>query len=307
MIVIILLTIVFALLILNLIQVSKFKRFFGTYKRIDEVLEKERMERTRTLNKQITKQREEMYARMEDERQRLRLEIEERRIKLDAEYSKQVTQAQNDYVVLHENLKKEKERLTEEYKIKFDRIEEDKVIIQETLDELRCRQEKTIDIMKEQEKDESELDFHRIEFTTQERSDIELLLEVEKRLHNKDVLRKLIYKTYVEASMNEMFSRLGIMTEPGIYKIENIKDKRVYIGQSTNVRNRLREHIKSALGISTIANQAVHQAMAEEGLENFTFYLIDDCDRDILNEREKYWIDFYKSNEWGYNRTRGGS
>ena len=307
MIVIILLTIVFALLILNLIQVSKFKRFFGTYKRIDEVLEKERMERTRTLNKQITKQREEMYARMEDERQRLRLEIEERRIKLDAEYSKQITQAQNDYVVLHENLKKEKERLIEEYKIKFDRIEEDKAIIQETLDELRCRQEKTIEIMKEQEKDESELDFHRIEFTTQERSDIELLLEVEKRLHNKDVLRKLIYKTYVEASMNEMFSRLGITTEPGIYKIENIKDKRVYIGQSTNVRNRLREHIKSALGISTIANQAVHQAMAEEGLENFTFYLIDDCDRDILNERERYWIDFYKSNEWGYNRTKGGS
>lgn len=307
MIVIILLTIVFALLILNLIQVSKFKKCFGAYKRIDEVLEKERMERTRTLNKQITKQREEMYARMEDERQRLRLEIEERRIKLDAEYGKQVTQAQNDYVVLHENLKKNKERLIEEYKIKFDRIEEDKVIIQETLDELRCRQEKTIDIMKEQEKDESELDFHRIEFTTQERSDIELLLEVEKRLHNKDVLRKLIYKTYVEASMNEMFSRLGIMTEPGIYKIENIKDKRVYIGQSTNVRNRLREHIKSALGISTIANQAVHQAMAEEGLENFTFYLIDDCDRDILNERERYWIDFYRSNEWGYNRTRGGS
>ena len=305
--VIILLVIVFALLILNLIQVSKFKRFFGTYKRIDEVLEKERMERTHTLNKQITKQREEMYASMEDERQRLRLEIEERRVKLDAEYSKQIVQAQNDYVVLHENLKKEKERLIEEYKIKFHRIEEDKAIIQETLDELRCRQEKTIDIMKEQEKDASELDFHRIEFTTQEHSDIELLLEVEKRLHNKDVLRKLIYKTYVEESMNEMFSRLGITTEPGIYKIENVKDKRVYIGQSTNVRNRLREHIKSALGISTIANQAVHQAMAEEGLENFTFYLIDDCDRDILNEREKYWIDFYKSNEWGYNRTRGGS
>ena len=305
--VIILLVIVFALLILNLIQVSKFKRFFGTYKRIDEVLEKERMERTRTLNKQIAKQREEMYAGMEDERQRLRLEIEERRIKLDTEYSKQIAQAQNDYVVLHENLKKEKERLIEEYKIKFHRIEEDKAIIQETLDELRCRQEKTIDIMKEQEKDASELDFHRIEFTTQEHSDIELLLEVEKRLHNKDVLRKLIYKTYVEESMNEMFSRLGITTEPGIYKIENVKDKRVYIGQSTNVRNRLRDHIKSALGISTIANQAVHQAMSEEGLENFTFYLIDDCDRDILNEREKYWIDFYKSNEWGYNRTRGGS
>lgn len=307
MVVIILLIIVFALLILNLVQVSKFKKFFGVYRRIDEVLERERIERTRTLNKQIAKQREEMYSRMEDERERLRLEVEERRLKLDAEYNAQRIQAQDDYIVLQDSLKKEKERLTKEYKIKFDRIEEDKTIIQDALNELRCRQEKTIDIMKEQEKDASELDFHRIAFTAQEHTDIELLLEVEKRLHNKDVLRKLIYKTYVEESMNEMFSRLGITTEPGIYKIENVKDKRVYIGQSTNVRNRLREHIKSALGISTIANQAVHQAMAEEGLENFTFYLIDDCNRDILNEREKYWIDFYKSNEWGYNRTRGGS
>lgn len=307
MVVIILLIIVFALLILNLIQVSKFKKSFGTYRRIDEVLEREHIERTRTLNKQIAKQREEMYSRMEDERERLRLEVEERRLKLDAEYNAQRIQAQDDYIVLQDNLKKEKERLTKEYKIEFDRIEEDKTIVQDALNELRCRQEKTIDIMKEQEKDASELDFHRITFTAQEHADIELLLEVEKRLHNKDVLRKLIYKTYVEESMNEMFSRLGITTEPGIYKIENVKDKRVYIGQSTNVRNRLREHIKSALGISTIANQAVHQAMAEEGLENFTFYLIDDCNRDILNEREKYWIDFYKSNEWGYNRTRGGS
>lgn len=307
MLTIILLTIVFVLLVLNFIQVGKFKKFFGTYRRIEEVLERERTERTRALNKQITKQREEMYEQMEDERQRLREEAEIRRGELNSEYNRQRDQAESDYFKLKDSLRQEKERLTAEYKIKFDRIEEDKVVIQKALDELKCRQEKTIDVMKEQEKEENALDFHRIVFTKQEHSDIELLLEVEKRLHNKDVLRKLIYKTYVEKSMNEMFSRLGITTDPGIYKIENIKDKRVYIGQSTNVRNRLREHIKSSLGVSTIANQAVHEAMAAEGLENFTFYLIDDCNRDNLNEREKYWIDFYKSNEWGYNRTRGGS
>ena len=140
MVVIILLIIVFALLILNLIQVSKFKKFFGTYRRIDEVLERERIERTRTLNEQIAKQREEMNSRKEDERERLRLEVEERPLKLDAEYNAQRIQDQDDYIVLQDNLKKEKERLTKEYEIKFDRIEKDKAIIQDALNELRCRQ-----------------------------------------------------------------------------------------------------------------------------------------------------------------------
>lgn len=47
--------------------------------------------------------------------------------------------------------------------------------------------------------------------------------------------------------------------------------------------------------------------MAEEGIWNFTFELLEECSRDKLNEREKYYIDFYKSNLYGYNLTKGGS
>ncbi len=304
----ILLILIFILLTTNFIQARKFKKHFGRQKNIYEAIEEERNARLKDLNRQMESRRLELHQQIEKERELLRAETESLRKKLDAEYNSKREKEQADFADLQMRLREKEQKIRESFELKFQQIERDKELIQEALDELKTRQENTVKIMKEQEKEENELDFHRITLSEDEISDIELLKQVEKKLHNKDVLRKLIYKTYIERPMNEMFARLGIAAAPGIYKIEHIKSKKVYIGQSANVRNRLRDHLKSAIGISTIANQAVHEAMAAEGIENFTFYLLDpDCEREKLNEREKYWIDFYKSNEWGYNRTRGGS
>ena len=287
---------IFILLVTNFIQIRKFKKYFGRYKNIYEAIEEERNTRLEDLNCQMMK----FHQQIEEERRLLTESLRK-------EYKSKRAQEQADFADFQKRLREEKQKMMESFELESKQIERDKKLIQEALDELKARKENTIKIMKEQEKEENELDFHRIIFSKDELADIELLKQVEKRLHNKDVLRKLIYKTYIEKPMNEMFARLNITASPGIYKIEHIKSKKVYIGQSTNVKNRLRDHIKSAVGISTIANQAVHEAMAAEGIENFAFYLIDECGREKLNEREKYWIDFYKSNEWGYNRTRGGS
>ncbi len=289
---VILLTLIFILLVANFIQIGRFKKYFGRQKSIYEAIEEERSARLKDLNRQM--------AELEEEHRLLTESLRK-------EYESKRAQEQANFADFQMKLREEKQKLRESFELESERIERDKKLIQEALDELKARKENTIKIMKEQEKEKNELDFHRIIFSEDELADIELLKQVEKRLHNKDFLRKLIYKTYIERPMNEMFARLNITASPGIYKIEHIKSKKVYIGQSTNVKNRLRDHIKSAVGISTIANQAVHEAMAAEGIENFAFYLIDECDREKLNEREKYWIDFYKSNEWGYNRTRGGS
>lgn len=45
--------------------------------------------------------------------------------------------------------------------------------------------------------------------------------------------------------------------------------------------------------------------MADEGIDNFTFEVIEEVSKDRLNEREKYWINYYKSQDWGYNNTSG--
>lgn len=293
---VVLLTLIFILLVTNFIQIRKFKKYFGRQKNIYEAIEEERSARLKDLNRQMLA----FHQQIEEERRLLTESLRK-------EYESKRAAEQADFADFQMKLREEKQKLREDFELESKQIEQEKKLIQKALDELKARKENAIKIMKEQEKEENELDFHRIIFSEDELADIELLKQVEKRLHNKDVLRKLIYKTYIEKPMNEMFARLNITTSPGIYKIEHIKSKKVYIGQSTNVKNRLRDHIKSAVGISTIANQAVHEAMAAEGIENFTFHLIDECDREKLNEREKYWIDFYKSNEWGYNRTRGGS
>ncbi len=293
---VILLTLIFILLVTNFIQIRRFKKYFGRQKSIYEAIEEERSARLKDLNRQMA----ELHQQIEEERRLLTESLRK-------EYESKRTAEQADFADFQMKLREEKQKLRENFELESKQIEQEKKLIQEALDELKAKKENAIKIMKEQEKEKNELDFHRIIFSEDELADIELLKQVEKRLHNKDVLRKLIYKTYIERPMNEMFARLNITASPGIYKIEHIKSKKVYIGQSTNVKNRLRDHLKSAVGISTIANQAVHEAMAAEGIENFAFYLIDECGREKLNEREKYWIDFYKSNEWGYNRTRGGS
>ena len=92
----------------------------------------------------------------------------------------------------------------------------------------------------------------------------------------------------------------------GIYKITNDRTKQAYIGRSTSVRKRLTDHIKSSVGISTIADQRVHQAMRDEGIWNFTFELIEECSKEQLNEREKYYINFFSTEKLGYNQKAGG-
>jgi len=41
--------------------------------------------------------------------------------------------------------------------------------------------------------------------------------------------------------------------------------------------------------------------MFELGPENFTFEVIEECERTRLDEREDYWQDYFKAKEFGYS------
>ena len=87
----------------------------------------------------------------------------------------------------------------------------------------------------------------------------------------------------------------------GIYKITNLKNNLVYIGQTVNFGIRRRDHW------SDKTNDDLHNDIQKLGREYFKFEIIEKCDVDQLDEREKYWIEYYDSYNMGYNNTEGGN
>lgn len=94
----------------------------------------------------------------------------------------------------------------------------------------------------------------------------------------------------------------------GIYKITNTTNGKCYIGKSENLENRIKYHTKT-LRAGYNKNQHMQNAYNIAGIGNFTIEVIEALSEDDdINEREIYWIAYYKSNEreYGYNKTLGG-
>lgn len=92
----------------------------------------------------------------------------------------------------------------------------------------------------------------------------------------------------------------------GIYKITNTLNNKCYIGQSIDIKIRWIQHIYE--GKRNNPQGKLYSAIFKEGIENFSFEVIEECplDEKILNEKERYWIEYYNSFNKGYNSTKGG-
>ena len=157
------------------------------------------------------------------------------------------------------------------------------------------------------EKEQQEKLFYTIQLQPEYYDDIEFLLTtVAAKVQHPDIISKLVWAEYVKPNLDNTFKRLDIKPEPGIYKLTSLQNGKCYIGKSTNVKNRIADHFKSVVGIKSIADQAVHHAILKEGFWNWTIEVITYCDKEKLSELEKYYIDFFKAQEFGYNKNSGG-
>ena len=89
----------------------------------------------------------------------------------------------------------------------------------------------------------------------------------------------------------------------GIYKVTNIINNKIYIGQSVNIYDRWIKHQSPSHNND---GTAFHNALIKYGVNNFIWEIIEVCKQEELNQKEKYWIEYYNSYEKGYNETRGG-
>ena len=160
-------------------------------------------------------------------------------------------------------------------------------------------------LMKEQEIKDNK-DNYRLIPSEADLADSRRLEIVKRELNKPRILCMLIWQTYWQPLAKKQFPLiLKDKTKCGIYKITNQITDECYIGQAVDVYKRWNEHCKCGLGIDTPPGNKLYKAMQEYGLNNFTFELIEECDKTELNEKERYFIELYQADTFGLNGTGG--
>lgn len=88
----------------------------------------------------------------------------------------------------------------------------------------------------------------------------------------------------------------------GIYTIENLSNKKLYVGYTHNFKERFANH-KSQLNRNIHGNIHLQSAWNKYGEKNFKFEILIDCDEEFLESQEHYWcniLNVHDSN-YGYN------
>lgn len=249
--------------------------------------------KTEDLNLYFEHQKNTRQSEMDTDFERLWREKEEN---LEAKYNKMA----REELEKEEKFKQQTQEIIEAAKKSQDNILADTLYQQQ-------RYEALLEPLRQYEKKLQERLYYTIQVPDEYKDDINFLITtVSQKVQHPDIINKLVWAEYVKPYIDETFKRACIEDKPGIYKITNINNGKCYIGKSTNIKKRLTDHFKASIGISSISWQAVHDAILKEGFWNWTIEPIIYCEKDKLSELEKYYISFFKSNIYGFNKTSGG-
>lgn len=172
------------------------------------------------------------------------------------------------------------------------------------LDELRSAANAAVEVAKRHAEEENFNSFHSLQMGQKALADIKRLEDIVPSVSAEagEAIAKVIWKVYYEKPTGDMVGRvIGNRRATGIYRITNTADTRCYIGQAVDIGDRWKQHIKRALNAEPRTQNKLYPAMYENGIQNFTFEIIEECDQNKLNEREDYWQDFYHAKEYGYS------
>lgn len=89
----------------------------------------------------------------------------------------------------------------------------------------------------------------------------------------------------------------------GIYRIKNILNNKCYYGSSKDINKRWNRH-KNELNKNKHGNILLQKSWNKYGNENFIFEIIEECDINLLLEKEQYYLD--KNPEFNISKKSSG-
>ena len=144
--------------------------------------------------------------------------------------------------------------------------------------------------------------FYRLILTENDKNEIQRLREVLPFIKNAEALNKVIWTIYYQKPYTDLIGRVFGEKKPcGIYKITNLQNQMVYVGQSVNVPERWKQHIKRGIGAEAPTRNKLYPAMLSTGVENFSFEFIEECDKEKLDQKEQFWQEYFHAKDFGYS------
>lgn len=203
-------------------------------------------------------------------------------------------QLQESYGLKQQELSSSIAKLETEYNNISKVVQEQQTILQIALEQNRLEQENE--------------DRYYLNISASDRAEIAELMDICAHLRNPLPLYKAIYDIYYKMPLGVLLDDLGMRGKTGIYKLTDSTNGKMYIGQSVDVGERWRQHIKRGCKaeVGTISGSKLYSAMAEHGIWHFKFELLQECSKEELNKLEKFWINHFNSIEYGYNMKAGG-
>lgn len=228
--------------------------------------------------------------------------------KLDNDYRTKEKEYNQYLLALNSSYEQQQAKLMQSYEKTSIELTEKIKLLQDELKNIENTKLAVLEAQKKEQQIKEKLSFYCVTVSAADAADIKVLERIKPELKSPRILSMLIWSTYYQKPMTTLCTNvLGINTVCGIYKITNQTNGCCYIGQAVDMAKRWKEHAKCGLGIDTPASNKLYKAMQEDGLNNFSFELLEKCSKDELDEKEKYYINLYKSKEYGYNTLAGNN
>lgn len=213
--------------------------------------------------------------------------------------AQQYQQAEDDY---QQEYLKVIEETAKQYELTINQKQKELKLVLNKLEDAKAKQNAIVEANKRAEEVKQKEQFYKLNLSEQDIEEIKKIRSIIPYLRSAEPINKVIWKVYYEKPYSDLIGRvIGQGIHTGIYKITNIENQKCYIGQAVNIADRWKQHIKRGVGAEAPTRNKLYPAMYELGPENFTFEVLEECDKSLLDSREDYWQEFYQAKEFGYS------